>query len=224
MGQEITDTVVFVMPRDHELQFPAMSALQMFVDGYKERCRQTDASMGKVTYRLSYEAIMPKEDWEFFASVGYKVAQEPSELLYTQPSLVADMSDARLNSFINGGRHAAQVCGLITGVGVCPPFPRLKQVRIKRLGLPAWLVDPHLSMLIDAKDNEITGVLGKAGRETTLAAAMGLAVIEIVPDGRPRSWLSKWMSPLYHATSDNEDQIWRAKQSIEMRLTHVFGK
>ena len=59
----IIDEVLFRMPVDLELQFPAMAVLQSFVNGYDEKMHANNpVKDGSVTFELRYDVEMPDED------------------------------------------------------------------------------------------------------------------------------------------------------------------
>jgi hypothetical protein len=219
----VVDRVVFRMPLDHECQFPAMAVLQHFVNGYEQRCKLSDVSRGKLRYKLAYDVVMPRCDWEFFLHCGFKmpcIMPEPVPVL--EYDMLVDMSDEVIDQFRHSGKHVAQVCIIMAGVGACSPFPDIRQVR-PRSSKPVWLRQKEMEALLEVRDNEVTGVVSEANRYTYLAASMGLAVVEIVPKGRPRTWLSKWGNPLYRAIDiDDAALIESAISSIEKGIVNVI--
>lgn len=237
----VTDRVHFIMPKDRELQFPAMSALSTYVNGYKQRTKMNDPSGGKAKFELEYSVEMAESDWQFFKRAGLVLDQEPVAILetsgpvpgwYGYGDMVANMSDDRINSFINNGKHSSSVCALMCGVAAAPLL-NLRKVKPKT-GSPSWASicsgfvetvpagheQPFTDWLLETQDERLTGVVGKAGVETYLAASMGLGVVEIQPVGRPRYWLSKWLNSRYRMVeSDDPKLIGQAMLSIERTLT-----
>lgn len=208
---EVIDRVRFVMPRDLELQFPAMATVQAWVGVYQHKMAHNDTSMGKATWKLEYQLDMPDEDLQFFRKAGLVLTQEPVQL-QSQVDMLIDMSDENLLKFKEFDKHALQACAILSGLPVTiAPFPRLRFVKPSLKNV--WMEvsgnccnDPNgelfkykFERLLDIQDYEITGVYGLAGRWTFLAAAMGLAVIEILPRDRSRRWLSKYASGLYRS-------------------------
>lgn len=227
---KITDTVFFCMPKDEELQFPAMSMLQAYVNAFQPRMKANDASHGKATYSLRYAHDMSMEDWEFFRRAGFEVDVQPEEtssLRETAEFLIV-MSDVAILPFMHTGKHAGQACAVCTGTQGELFYPRLRRV-VMRKDDPVWLdaLDVcALELLLDAQDDQYTGVIGPASRFTFLAAAMGLAVIEIVPEGRPMNWLSKFANPWYRyvdAAYDVDSQVTAALNNINGLLGRMVA-
>lgn len=185
-------------------------------------------------YLLSIRNNMPVEIWRRFYSVGLHLnpvgalgADEPAELL-------ADLSDASmLRGMKHGGKHAVQIGSLRAGIAA-PALPTLRQVEPRKLANDyVWgaLVSPYLNLpvvslegLAIATADQYTGFVGKASMETYVASAMGFPVVELVPVGRPRSWLSKFQNLGYRVVLDDENApyaIDTAMRSVEagvMRL------
>jgi hypothetical protein len=220
----VEDRVIFRMPVDRELQFPAMASLQSYVNEYPERMKFQDPSSGTVTFDLSYGVVMPPEDWNMFLRAGLELRIPPT--LDTHEPLASDvlidMSDARIKAYGGARRHAGQVCAVLSGVAA-PPFPKVRRVAPRmqnfRWGVFGNLagferVDPYI--LLDIENWEWTGFVGAAGWGTYLAASMGLAVVELVPEGRPREWLSKFTNTGYRVIKSwDEDMVRRAISSVE---------
>lgn len=228
----IKDRVQFKMPRDRELLFPAVAVMQFFVDTYQDRMVMNDAGQGH-KYNLSYGVDLEKEDWDFFQRIGL-VLNQPSEVLNGY-DMLADFSEERLAMFKNSGKHVCQAYGVMAGVGAITPIPNIRKIQLKKHD-PVWVVlgeqyEGKVPIgfkyqallgedLYSLKDEEVTGVIGKAGWETYLAASMGLAVIELLPDDRPVTWLSKWSNQYYRVVQgeDKLDQIKSAIQNLESLL------
>lgn len=234
------DRVLFKLPESRELQFPAMGAVQEFVNTFQARAKNSDVSRGKFTaYKLEYGLHGWAEDISFFRSIGIKLDVQPVEIVEgSRWDMVVDMSDHRINAFKDSGKHASAVCNLFAGIE-CPSLVKITAVA-PRIDSPKYLVLGKAARslleaatpkfvpgsgeeLIGAKDKEWTGIIGCAGWETYLAAAMGLACIELLPGSRPMSWLSKWLNPMYRVVDgktpeDQQGQLDRAIRSIESKL------
>lgn len=237
----VVDRVIFIMPKDHELQFPAMAAMQGFVNGYRRNRAMQDVSGGTASYRLEYNVVIPPEDWEFFLSAGYRISQRPIEILPEKADMVVDFSDGKILQFSHTERHVFQVCGMLGGLQGAP-VPQLRAIRpstyhtwglvrnahTEGLQVPGT-VDITLEELILLPDGELYGVIGYAGRETALAASTaeydakkrqfvgGLSVIEIVPPGRHMRWLAKWTCPGYRIV-DGPREAWEGQIRAAMAL------
>lgn len=236
---EQIDYVHFIVPKDKELQFPAMATLQEFVNTYVVRAKNNDTSRGKQTTVLEYTVDMPEEDWLFFVALGLTLQHlRYSHLARTHPDMIVDMSDDKLNAFKGGGKHATSVCNLLAGVQ-CPAIPKIKAVAPRMAGHRWLVVGQELEYLVGqdstrffmgtgedllrAQDNEWSGVIAHAGRVTYHAAAIGIGVVEILPQNRSVAWLSKWVNTAYRVVSaytwgpEQLGQILRAVSSIERK-------
>ncbi len=194
----IIDEVLFRMPKDRELQFPAMAVLQSFVNEYDIKMMANDVSRGKAEYQLRYDVEIAEEDWKFFQDIGLELKKTRSKIAW--PDAVMDFTEERINSYASFGKHVSQVCGLMCGVS-CPPLPIIKKIAVKED--QPWLVvggiaieylsglnhRPDTGLLLDGT---YCGCIGWADWRTYYAASMGWPVIELLPVGRPRTWLSKW--------------------------------
>lgn len=218
-----TEDILFIMPRDREMQFPAMAALQMYVNNYQAKMMANTVTKEMPDYRFRYEVQMPDEDWHFFHRLGIELKQAPEKIGF--PDSVIEMTDERLRSLYNSERHCGQACAAIAGVE-CPPFPKVKQIgcgewsgalfsfHILRQMLPEYL-PPDVRITPTDVDRvmqwqEVDGtsvltpiLLGVQSYETYAVAAMGLPLIEILPKGRSKNWLSKWKSPLYRIIEED---------------------
>lgn len=223
----VTDRVLFIMPLDRELQFPAMAVLQAYVLGFDNKMLQNDVSQGKVTWKLEYATQgFSLDDRNFWHKAGVVLPDETPLYMF---DCVIDMSDARIKMY--EGKHVAQACGIMGGVGV-PPLPKLKKVQPKidsfhwvapdgQEGLGIVSDTITLDELLNVKDNEVTGIIGYASVETYLAVAKGLACVEILPPGRQRTWMSKWASSGYRMVEVSDklvNHIQRAVVSIEKEI------
>ncbi len=234
---QITDRVLFKMPKDRELQFPAIAVVQAFVRGFDDKARVTDVSRGAATYDLQWALDMSEHDFQFFIAAGATFGRIPANNII--PDMIVDLSDDRINMYCDSGRHVCQICGIMSGVA-CMPVPALRQVR-PRLQSKVWalvgekeittdyrLVPIKLEHLLAADDESYTGVVGMASVETYLAAAMGLAVVELLPVGRPRNWLSKWQNKGYRLIDTPDESEWSeqlayAMSSAEAVVDHMKG-
>lgn len=219
--QSIRDNILFRMPRDRELQWPAMSLLQKYVNSYDERMGKQDVSSGRAKYELHYDVEISHSDWQIFLRAGLKLDKEPNFAL-TEFEVVIDFSDEKLLSFLDFGAHVCQICGKLCGEEG-KPLPEVKQVKASPDGYLLDLIDDRdpVDGLFELQDGEVFAVLGEADWKTYLLASMRLPVIEIQPEGRPRYWLTKFANPGYHAVTkglDLQDQIERAKQNIRRML------
>lgn len=233
----LVDRVLFRMPRDRELQFPAMAVVQAFVRGFKEKMRVADVSRGAATYELQWDLEMSANDFSFFVAAGATFGSIRTPNLV--PDMVVDLSDERLEQYKDSGKHACQICGIMSGVA-CMPVPSLRHVK-PRLQNKVWgvvgeksidttypLVPLTIDNLLEAEDGAYTGVVGHAGVGTYLAAAMGIAVIEILPLGRPRNWLTKWQNKGYRLIDTPDESKWalqiaHAMASAEAFVDHLKG-
>jgi hypothetical protein len=232
----IIDHVKFLMPKDRELQFPAMALVQQFVNGYNEKMIANDYGQGN-KFQLRYDLDIDLEDWKFFERVQLKLDQ-PREVFTSEADLVCDFREDRLMQFRNSGKHAAQAYGVLCGVEV-KPVPMIRQVLPPRTGtwgiLPGMLYDAYIrdstlipvegEQLVSVRDGVLLGVIGYAGWETYLAASLGLAVVEILPEGRPVTWLSKFFNtgyrPIRTEDGDIDRQIAAAVRSIQETVCSV---
>lgn len=214
---QVVDRVLFRMPLDRELQFPAMAVVQAFVRGFNDKMRVSDVSRGVATYDLAWDVSMPEEDFRFFLDAGAKFGNVRTRHLV--PDMIVDLTDERLEQYKDSGKHACQVCGIMSGVA-CMPVPSLRQV-MPRLKNKVWgvvgakaintdypLVPLTIEHLLEAEAESYTGVVGYAGVETYLAAAMGIAVVEVLPPGRPRNWLTKWQNKGYRLIDTPDESKW----------------
>lgn len=233
--RKVIDRVVYVMPKDRELQFPAMAIVQTYVNTYDQKIQSNDLSRGSAVYELMYDLVMPEEDWKFFLDAGTTLAKPRTRGL--RADLYADMSDEKLLQFLHTGRHAAQACRIISGVEALP-YPHVRQVQFrytdKKWALLGDLRNSLLNVdyplvpiapqdLLQVQSDEFTGVVGFAGWGTYLAVSMGLPVVEIVADDRPRNWLSKWANKGYRVVDSKNPDHWplmvvRAMASAEREL------
>lgn len=228
----VVDQVLFKMPQDRELQFPAMAVLQAFVNSFQAKMKSGVQPAPPPSYHLRYQVDMPKDDWLFFKTLGLSIVQQQEKI--ERPDLMLDFTEQRLELFKDSGKHVCQIYGIMSGVA-CPPLPVIRKVAPKIDGEPKWaLVRYKLrggiatggDELAAAKDAEWTGVIGYAGWETYLAASMGLPLIEILPRGRPRNWLSKWTSSVYRMVEETigmEEDVDRAKENLEAVLCSLVA-
>lgn len=217
----LVDQILFKMPKDRELQFPTMAVLQSYVNEYDLKMMANDVSQGKVAYQLRYDVEMDDYDWQFFQSIGLELKKAKTNI--ARPDAVMDFTEERINRYANLGKHVSQVCGLMCGVG-CPPLPVIKKIAVEQ-GQP-WLILDDVSLgYLDGIDHRLDiglcvdgsycGAIGWASWKTYYAASMGWPVIELLPVGRPRTWLSKWWNPWYRVIDPTAGDIpWQIKQAI----------
>lgn len=212
------DRVLFLMPEDRELQFPAVAALQEYVNTYDARSKNNDVSGGTVRYKLVYDVAIYPKHWELFTTVGLELVIKPRTIdktLWLRPGkpydCVVNMQNAKINAFKHTGKHAGTICGILSGVSG-RTMPKVRQIK-PRSKDARWFRFPvagnWLQPIVELKDEEVTGVIGPAGPETYLASAMGLAVIEVLGKDDSKIWLAKWASPGYRQC-ETQEQVERA--------------
>lgn len=233
----IPDYVRFIMPKDRELQWAAMPIVQKWINNYQIRMEKGDVSGGRAQFQLTYDLEMADEDFEIFKRAGLVLKQEP-EKFDVPPDMIVDYSDERLKRFENQGRYVTQVCGIFCGEEA-PSVPTVKKVH-PGLGARWATLDEEWSTrdwygwgmaelitaedLLEAKDAQWMGVIGRASWQTYLAASMMLPVIEIIPATRNKKWLSKFYNIGYRVVVDDGDgeqlvdHIRQAIKSVEVLL------
>jgi hypothetical protein len=234
MKTPVIDRVRFILPENTEYQFPALSVVEAWVNCFKNKMDVNDVSMGKAEWKLEYELVIPAEDLEFFYSAGM-ARLSPTHL--KQVDAVIDFSDKAIERFMGSNKHVLQICVMLAGLPVnAAPYPKLRSVKPLASNYRWGRANPATASLIAATpdlqpwgvgdltkldDHYLTGVIGEAGRGTALAAAMGLGVVEIVPSGRPRLWLSKYTSPLYRVVEEGASMshVERAMRSVEKAIS-----
>jgi hypothetical protein len=244
----IVDKVLFMMPEDRELQFPAISVLQSYVNNFDQKMAANDVSPNhSATYELQWDAVIGVEvdslfDMNFFKEIGLGLSKPRVPI--TRPDVILDFREHRLLPFANTDRHVCQVYGLFAGIATSP-LPKIRQVNPFMDATFRWAVlQTHfpVSRLIEDKisyelpllnskqlirivDNEWSGVIGYASWETYLACSYGIPTIEIVGPDRNTNWLSKWSNPLYRICESAKPnlpvQIYSAMKNIEAALTYV---
>lgn len=215
---KIVERVKFIMPKNLEYQFPAISTVQEFLATWDKKMKDSDVSGGVATYALEWCIDMSAEDMSFFHKAGLVLAKEENRVDgITNPDMLCDFSDERIDRFKDSWKHVGQVCQILCGGHNAHFLPKLRTVQPRLSG--AWAREPYAESLLSLKDNELTGIIARAGRASALAAAMGLGVVEIVPWDRPLTWLAKFDSRYYRVIrgSDEYDScIARAVKSVEM--------
>jgi hypothetical protein len=229
------DYIRFVLPKDRELQFPAMAMVQAFVNNYDERMAANDVSGGRVVHELVYEVQQSIQDWTWWQRVlnpdDFKIQAVRGVF---HPDMVIDMSDERLLKYQHSGKHACQVCGLFAGES-CPALPTVKQLGVSSGGYIGVLEQGIITVpgnvfvpdLLQVKPNELSMVIGRASYKTYLACAMGIPVVEIVPSDRNPNWLSKWQNIGYRqviAGEREQEQLESAIVSIRELLFYMAKK
>ena len=214
----IIDRVRFLMPKDRELQFPAITIVQSYVNNFDAKWKANVYNNPRYRFELRYDVAIADEDWAFFRKAGLALPQDREPLNDVDAEF--DLTEEKLAQFDKCEKHVCQVYGALTGVG-CPPLPEIRRVLP---GKQWWVLGSYDGDdLLALKDDICAGFIGKAGWETYLAAAMGLPVIEYCIPGRPRNWLSKWTNPYYRVIDEAKGnvqlQIESAVASIEQVLT-----
>lgn len=227
--QIICEHVLFVMPRDWELLFPAMTCLQKYVNTYVQRMTTPDPSHGNALYEIRYAVDIEPAAWDLFQTLEIELKQQPATIK-NPPDVLIDMSDARLLAMKDTGKHATQVCGIYSG---CPSttFATMRRVTPKvgsfrwatlevscaELGLPDGLETLTVEQVLALKNGELTGLVGMASWQSFMALSIGLPLIEIVPPTRPRNWLSKWANGGYRVVSGKGPEEWGPQIVAAMR-------
>jgi len=242
---KVVDQILFKMPQDRELQFPAMSVLQAFVNGYNLKMKINDTSPNHdAEFELWYNTDLFEDDWRFFKAIGLKLDHEPQ--LLTQVDMMVDFSWERVKNYLTG-RHLCEIYGALVGVE-SRPIPDILRIKPCAPKPFHWMVladawefvqdmeqDASLRIfgiyamqqhLLSLKDGECTGLIGHASWQTYLAASMGLPVIEIIPADRPITLLSKFTNRAYRVVVDCEftklrTMVQRAIYNLEFLCTKV---
>ena len=247
---KIVDTLHVIMPHSRELQFAAFATLQSYVKTWEQRMRMsfiqpTGQPLENTDFTLRYSLDIPKVDMEFFWRAGVRLAQAPQTEDVKNPAMLLDLSDEVIVPLAEStGKHVCQVCGMLFGVNdmAYPEVPKLRpRQAINQRAV--WGILPGVavnlpfgggtikmidgSQLLDAQDDEYSGVVGHAGWETYLACMKGIPTIEILPEGRGRTWLSKWANPLYRAighegaVKDIQHYADQARHNLEMVCAYL---
>jgi hypothetical protein len=219
--------VLFIMPTSREYQFPAMSALQAYVNCFQQKMTNNYyMSDNTPVFSLRYWCDIAEEDWEFFKTLGIELKQDRQPIGY--PDAVIDLSLARLLSFdvVSGNKHCAQICAAIAGVEA-PPFPKVRPRRpdplMQRIvAVHAFIEGTELLShddFMELPDGVIGALVGYRGWETYMAAAQGLPVVELLPEGCNPAWLSKWSNPFYRAVEVDHNM----QELVQSALTNLKG-
>ena len=210
------DRILFLMPCGLEYQFCVWACIQQYVNTYPQRMA-AGAEVGQ--YDFEYEVRGPS-DLDLFRRFDFQLNKLPVAEL-TKPTMLVDLTKDNLDKFRDSGKHLSQVCGILSGTGDHPPFPVFTK---RRKPGKEWIVvdgddgpnDDFVGQMLDPTFS-VAGVIGNAGWKTYLAAALGLGVVERVPESRPRNWLSKWANPFYRAYQGEvaSDLMTQAIRSIE---------
>lgn len=216
----IHEDVLFLMPKVREYQFPAMSALQAYVNFFQTKMTNNNYIVGATpVFSLRYWCDMSDEDWQFFQSLGIDLKQDREPI--QSPDAVVDLSLQRLLAFDvpGGNKHCAQICSAIAGVEA-PPFPKVLPRKPDPLMTRIFTVHPDFvdfellsrEEFMDLPDGVIGALVSYRGWETYMAAAQGLPVVEVLPNGCNSAWLSKWSNPFYRAVEadDTMDELIQA--------------
>lgn len=205
-----SEDILFLMPADRELQFPAMSALQRHVNDYMAKMANQFKFMlpdKNPDFKFRYAVNMSADDWDFFQLLGIELTQAPEEI--GPPDVVVDMRDDKLLAFKVAGstKHAAQICSGLAGVEGLP-FPKFRKcemdwtMKTMLCGMPffypgATMVSEDEAVTMFKSGAQIGCYIGYQNWVSYMFAALGFPVIEILPTGKSETWLSKWMNPFY---------------------------
>ncbi len=228
---DVQDNVLIVMPRDRELQWAAMAIVQKWVNNYETRMGMNDASGGRAQYVLHYSLEMPDEDFAIFQRAGLELVQQP-EKITDRLDMVIDLTDERLLTFKDTGKHVVQACGALCGEENIA-LPLIRRVHPGLGG--KWgafdtgrfgqeLVTPE--MLHEAVDGEWEGIIGIADWRMYMASAMMIPTIEIVPKNRNKNWLSKFSNLGYRMiqAEEGDDFTVKAESAKESIRALLRGK
>ena len=239
-----TEDVLFIMPRDKEMQFCAMSALQRYVNDYEVKMQANCVTPTLPKFQMRYKVDMPVEDWQLFQRLGIDLKQQPEEIGF--PDAVIELSDEKLLSLYNSEKHCSQGCSAIAGVET-PPLPKVVAVTGEMKGEWLWkFADVRLSLPVDLMHRpvQLCGdsfedvlwrvkegppwdgiIIGYQSWQTYAAAAMGLPVVEILQKNRSVNWLSKWKNQLYRIVEEDRlDRLPAALYSIERVMSWVSSQ
>jgi hypothetical protein len=231
----VHEDILFRLPHSRELQFPAMSALQAYINCYQLKMKNNNVQPVLPTFTFRYWAEIADDDWQFFLDLGIELHQNRQSISY--PDAVIDLNEAKLGMFreANANKHCAQICSAIAGVEA-PPFPKVRQRKpdykmtnvFSLLGqCDAFMVTRPISLgeLATLPDGIIGCFIGYQGWETYMIAAQGLPVIEILRPGMNESWLSKWSNPFYRVVEENAlAMIPQALENLRSVLQWQFEK
>lgn len=210
----VADFVVFLLPEDRELQFPAAAAVQGYVNAYETRMNLSDVSGGTVTYNLIYD-VVGSGAWQYMTDAGLILLTQPRHVWsHVQcfwrdvPAVfpydaIFDLTDRSLLRFRGSHKHAFTAANIITGAQAADALPALRgAVKTPRLHDFEWYrltgnEDRDTARVLSAAETDLTGVIGEAGSVTYLAACRGFGVIELYPADRLPVWLAKWQNPFY---------------------------
>ena len=237
-----TEDILFVMPKDREMQFPAMAALQMYVNNYKIKMEANCVTPTMPVYKFRYWAEMSDEHWAFFQRIGIELNQDRDQIGF--PDSVIEMTDEKLLSFYNSEKHCSQVCAAICGVET-PPYPLVRRVQCGvwsgwalALDAETFTATKHFGDHVSAVGVEelmefsehgagiTTDIfIGTQSWMTYAAAAMGLPVVEILEKNRAVNWLSKFKNPLYRVVeADHLERLPDALHSVREVLAWRLQK
>jgi hypothetical protein len=222
-----TEDILFVMPKDREMQFPAMAANQVYVNSYRIKMEANCVTPIMPTYKFRYQVEVADECWDLFRRLGIELNQDREQIGF--PDSVIELTDEKLLSFYNSEKHASQICAAIAGVEA-PPYPKIRQVSCTRPEC-LWVagdLDLRVSEIQFRWDDLGVGdlvpdgiVVGYQSWQTYAAAAMGLPVIEVLRKTRSVNWLSKFANPLYRAIEEGHlDRLPDTLKNIRAILTY----
>lgn len=230
----VHEDILFRLPHSRELQFPAMSALQAYINCYQLKMKNNNVQPKLPDFTFRYWAEMADEAWQFFLDLGIELHQNRQPIGY--PDAVIDLDEAKLLSFreANANKHCAQICSALAGVEA-PPFPKIRQRKpdyqmtnvFTLLGDVEMIGAAPLALgeLMHLPDGVVGCFIGYQGWETYMVAAQGLPVIEILRSGMSESWLSKWSNPLYRVIEENAlGMIPQTLENLRGVLQWRFGK
>ena len=232
----IDDSVMFILPDDKELIVPALATMQIFVREYDtkmndKRTNNDTTPTRDGTYVLHWNLQASDEIKEYMTYLPMQLASLSEEL--SSIDMVIDLSEGRINKFMNLGKHAAQICGVMCGVHVPLPFPLLTDTGYCASGM--WVVlegaDVQMTEMFQVATSDeflnmqkatCKGLVGKPGWATMLAAARGMPVIELYEGKEPIYWLSKWSCRFYRVVDltagDVDRQVAEAIKSVNEEI------
>ncbi len=247
------DSMHCILPSQRELQFAAMAVLQSYVKSYEQRMKASIVKpdgkpLDDAKFILNYSLDISEEDLQFFYDAGLQLAYIPQKERVQLPAMLLDFSEEAVLPIVEStGKHVCQVYGMLCGVEDLP-LPELPKVkpRLANNHNGIWGILPGVEIntpfgggqvvpidgraLCVARDGQYSGIVGLAGWETYMSCAKGIPTIEYLPEGRGRTWLSKWAMITYRAISYQKDQATfqhyadQARHNLEMVCSYLAEK